>query len=190
MRVKELSEAIENRRELLKKVPNIASILELGKIFKANGFEIRLVGGVVRDLLLGKTPKDVDLATTATPDQMIALARTNNLRYIETGLQHGTLTFVVDGEPYEITTLRVDKETDGRHATVEYTTDWHTDAERRDLTYNAFSLDLNGNLYDYFNGLKDLKNKTTRFVGDPNKRIQEDYIRILRYFRMSQKFLD
>lgn len=155
----------------------------LGDVFKKHGFEIRVVGGAVRDAVLGKEPKDIDLATNATPDEMLKIARIENIRYIPTGLQHGTVTFVVNNEPYEITTLRVDKDTDGRHATVAWTRSFKEDARRRDLTFNALSVDMNGNLYDYFGGVEDLKNGRVEFVGNAKQRIEEDYLRILRYFR-------
>lgn len=162
-------------------------ISRLGKLFSSHDEEIRIVGGAVRDALLGKTPKDIDLATTATPDKMLEIAEDNDIRVIETGLQHGTVTFVINGEPYEITTLRVDTDTDGRHATVDWTKSFKEDARRRDLTYNAMSVDMNGKLHDYFGGLKDLRSNSTNFVGDSNQRIQEDYLRILRYFRFLAK---
>ena len=158
-------------------------VKSLGDIFAKHGHEIRIVGGAVRDAVLGKEPKDIDLATTATPEEMLQVAKAHNLKYIETGLQHGTITVVVNGEPYEITTLRVDVETDGRHAEVEWTTSFEKDAERRDLTFNAMSVDMNGVLHDYFGGVKDLKAGKASFVGNAETRIQEDYLRILRYFR-------
>ena len=161
------------------------SLLKLEKLFADNGYNLRLVGGVVRDLLLGKAPKDVDLATECTPDDMIRLFDSQGIRYIPTGLEHGTVTVHVEntGTDYEITTLRVDRETDGRHALVNFTTDWRLDAERRDLTINAMSLDFNGTLYDYFEGQRHLAEKRVLFVGDATSRIKEDYLRILRYFR-------
>lgn len=181
MRYFELYE--EKNVKLLNMVPNIHDLQSLGNIFKKYNKELRLVGGVVRDLLQNKKPKDVDLATTATPDDMIKIAEENNIKYIPTGLQHGTITYVINSEPYEITTLRIDKETDGRHAEIEFTTDWQQDAERRDLTFNAISMGLDGEIYDYFDGIIDLKNGRAKFVGDSDKRITEDYLRILRYFR-------
>lgn len=158
-------------------------LLKLGQIYRSAGKDLRIVGGAVRDLILGKEPKDIDLASDATPDETLALMKNNGIKVIETGLQHGTITAVIGGEDYEITTLRIDAETDGRHARVEFTRDWRQDAERRDLTFNAMSLDLDGNLYDYFGGLEDLKNGTAKFVGSAETRMQEDYLRILRYFR-------
>ena len=158
-------------------------LLLLESVFRKNGYGFRLVGGVVRDLLLEKTPKDVDIATECTPDSMIKLFEANGIRYIPTGLQHGTVTAHLNHRDYEVTTLRIDRVTDGRHAQVEFTEDWREDAERRDLTINAMSLDLQGNLYDYFSGQQHLAEKRVVFVGDARKRICEDFLRILRYFR-------
>ena len=151
--------------------------------FQEHGFDIRIVGGAVRDILLGIQPKDVDIGTNATPQEMIELFQKHKIHYIETGLQHGTLTAHVNKRDFEVTTLRIDTETDGRHAKVQFTHDWKLDAERRDLTFNAMSVGLDGSLYDYFGGRKDLFERRVRFVGDPRLRIQEDYLRILRYFR-------
>lgn len=151
--------------------------------FEQQGYDIRIVGGAVRDILLGIKPKDVDLGTNATPSEMIELFKKNNIHYIETGLQHGTLTVHVNKRDFEVTTLRIDAETDGRHAKVRFTHDWKLDAERRDLTFNAMSVGLDGTLYDYFGGREDLSKRRVKFVGDPRSRIQEDYLRILRYFR-------
>jgi len=160
-----------------------SSIKKLDKVFKSNKHELRIVGGAVRDLALDKTPKDIDLATDATPDEMIAILDKANIKYKPTGLEHGTITAILDNEPFEITTLRADKETDGRHAEVEFVRSWEEDAKRRDLTYNAMSMDMEGNVFDYFNGMDDLQDKVSNFVGDAEERIQEDYLRILRYFR-------
>jgi tRNA nucleotidyltransferase/poly(A) polymerase len=146
-----------------------------------------LVGGCVRDALLGKKPKDVDLCTNLSPDAMIALGEKYGVKTVPTGLEHGTVSFLVNGEMYEITTLRVDTETDGRHAKVAFTNDWREDSARRDLSFNSIMMDLNGNIYDYHNGVQDLKNGVTRFVGHADARMQEDYLRILRFFRMRQK---
>ena len=160
-----------------------SSIKKLDKVFKSNKHELRIVGGAVRDLALDKTPKDIDLATDATPDEMIAILDKANIKYKPTGLEHGTITAILDNEPFEITTLRADTETDGRHAEVEFVRSWEEDAKRRDLTYNAMSMDMEGNVFDYFNGMDDLQDKVSNFVGDAEERIQEDYLRILRYFR-------
>uniref|UniRef100_A0A8C4QWN5 tRNA nucleotidyl transferase, CCA-adding, 1 n=1 Tax=Eptatretus burgeri TaxID=7764 RepID=A0A8C4QWN5_EPTBU len=157
---------------------------QIAELFSKHHYELRIAGGAVRDLLSGKQPQDVDFATTASPQQMKEMLSSANIRMINAiGEKHGTITARVCEQNFEITTLRVDVLTDGRHAKVEFTKDWAMDAERRDLTINSMFLDLDGNLYDYFNGLQDLQNKRVRFVGDPEKRIQEDYLRILRYFR-------
>ena len=158
-------------------------IKKLDKVFKGNNYELRIVGGAVRDLALDKTPKDIDLATDATPDEMMAILDKAGIRHIPSGLDHGTITAILDKEPYEITTLRADTETDGRHAEVEFVKSWEEDAKRRDLTYNAMSMDMEGNLFDYFGGMDDLQDKVSKFVGDAEERIKEDYLRILRYFR-------
>lgn len=158
-------------------------LLFLESIFRENGYAFRLVGGVVRDLLLDKIPKDIDIATECKPDEMIKLFKKYKVYYIPTGLQHGTITAHINSRDYEVTTLRIDRLTDGRHAEVEFTEDWREDAERRDLTINAMSLDLQGNLYDYFNGQQHLAERKVVFVGDAHTRICEDFLRILRYFR-------
>ena len=163
------------------------SLKRLGRTFSSAGHELRLVGGVVRDLALKKFPKDIDLATDATPDDMIKVFDKSNIKYKPTGIEHGTITAIIDKIPYEITTLRADTETDGRHASVDFVKDWKKDAERRDLTYNAMSLDFKGKLYDYHGGMEDLQDKVSNFVGDPDKRIKEDFLRILRYFRFQSR---
>lgn len=159
----------------------------LGQAFKDAGHEIRLVGGAVRDFLQGQMPDDLDFCTDATPVEMMAIAVNNDMRLEPTGLQHGTVTFIINHEPFEVTTLRIDTDTDGRHADVEFTRDFRKDAERRDLTINAMSMDFDGVVYDYFNGQEDLKNGVIRFVGSAEDRIQEDYLRILRYFRFAAR---
>ena len=133
----------------------------------------------------GKLPNDLDFATTATPTEMKDLFEKENIRTINAlGEKHGTITARInDKVNYEITTLRIDKVTDGRRAEVEYTLDWKMDSNRRDLTVNSMFLDMDGNLYDFFNGQKDLEEERIAFVGSAETRIQEDYLRILRYFR-------
>lgn len=156
----------------------------LAEIFGKHQYELRIAGGAVRDLLSGKRPEDVDFATTATPDEMKQMFQKAGIRMINNkGEKHGTITARLHNENFEVTTLRVDVQTDGRHAEVEFTTDWQKDAERRDLTINSMFLGLDGKLYDYFKGYEDLKNRKVRFVGSAEQRIQEDYLRILRYFR-------
>ncbi|XP_044744555.1 CCA tRNA nucleotidyltransferase 1, mitochondrial isoform X2 [Coccinella septempunctata] len=154
-------------------------------LFKEYGYEIRMAGGAVRDLLMGIKPKDVDFATVATPDQMKEMFTTENIRMINMkGEKHGTITpRINDKENFEITTLRIDVVTDGRHAEVQYTTDWLLDAFRRDLTINSMFLGVDGTVFDYFFGYEDIKKNRVAFVGDATTRIREDYLRILRYFR-------
>ncbi|RZF47381.1 hypothetical protein LSTR_LSTR009120 [Laodelphax striatellus] len=157
---------------------------QLFTIFKTHDYELRIAGGAVRDILLKKKPKDVDFATTATPDEMKAMFQKLEVRTINNkGESHGTVTARIDSENFEITTLRIDVVTDGRHAEVQFTTDWERDAGRRDLTVNSMFLDQDGKLYDYFNGYQDLMDRRVVFVGNTEQRIQEDYLRILRYFR-------
>lgn len=161
--------------------PQLTTVLQ---VFDKYKYEIRLCGGAVRDILLGKTPTDLDFATTATPDEMTEMLEKENIRLVNKGgLKHGTVTPHVDGISFEITTLRIDYITDGRHALVKYTKDWKLDAERRDLTVNSMFLGMDGTVYDYFNGYEDLKKCYIKFVGNAEKRITEDYLRILRYFR-------
>ncbi|XP_058487507.1 CCA tRNA nucleotidyltransferase 1, mitochondrial isoform X1 [Solea solea] len=156
----------------------------LVEVFGKHKHELRIAGGAVRDLLSGKRPEDVDFATTATPEEMKHMFKAAGIRMINNkGEKHGTITARLHDENFEVTTLRVDVQTDGRHAEVEFTTDWLKDAERRDLTINSMFLGLDGTLYDYFKGYEDLQNHKVRFVGSPEQRIQEDYLRILRYFR-------
>uniref|UniRef100_A0A5F9DVU9 CCA tRNA nucleotidyltransferase 1, mitochondrial n=1 Tax=Oryctolagus cuniculus TaxID=9986 RepID=A0A5F9DVU9_RABIT len=156
----------------------------LTELFVRENHELRIAGGAVRDLLAGVKPQDVDFATTATPAQMKQMFQAAGVRMINNkGEKHGTVTARLHEENFEITTLRIDVTTDGRHAEVEFTTDWQKDAERRDLTINSMFLGFDGTLFDYFNGYEDLKNKKVRFVGQAKQRIQEDYLRILRYFR-------
>ncbi len=159
------------------------AVLALDKATRNAGFEIRIVGGAVRDLVQGKDPKDIDMATDATPQKMMEILDAVGIRHEPTGLQHGTITAIIDGEPIEITTLRIDTNQDGRHADVQFTNDWRKDAERRDLTFNAMSMEMDGTLHDYFDGVDDLNNGHAKFVGNPDERMKEDYLRILRFFR-------
>ncbi|XP_061779901.1 CCA tRNA nucleotidyltransferase 1, mitochondrial isoform X1 [Nerophis lumbriciformis] len=161
---------------------------ELAEIFKKHQYELRIAGGAVRDLLSGKRPDDVDFATTATPEEMKRMFQAAGIRMINNkGEKHGTITARLHNENFEVTTLRVDVQTDGRHAEVQFTTDWQKDSERRDLTINSMFLGLDGTLYDYFEGYDDLQKRKVRFVGSAEQRIQEDYLRILRYFRFYGK---
>jgi len=149
----------------------------------------RYVGGAVRDDLLGLPVSDIDLATRIAPQEVIERLEKAKIKAVPTGIDHGTITAVSDGHPFEITTLRRDVSTDGRRATVAFTDDWQEDAARRDFTINALSADpLTGELFDYFGGLADLENRHIRFIGDPLQRIAEDHLRILRFFRFHARF--
>lgn len=147
------------------------------------GGEARVVGGAVRDFLRGVTSGDVDIASTLTPAQNLALAAQLGFKAIPTGIAHGTVTVVLPSRVVEVTTLRRDVETDGRHAVVEFTDCFEEDAARRDFTMNALSMDGQGTIHDYFGGKTDIANRTVRFIGDATTRIEEDGLRMLRYFR-------
>jgi tRNA nucleotidyltransferase (CCA-adding enzyme) len=159
------------------------SLEKLATLYANEGHQLVFVGGCVRDSILGIPYKDIDLATSATPEEQVDLFEKNGIRWVGTGLKHGTITVVSEGDVYEITTFRTDVETNGRHAVVAYTRDLMTDLERRDLTINAIAMRFDGEIIDPFSGGDDVKAGLVRFVGDPDKRIKEDYLRILRYFR-------
>ena len=150
--------------------------------FSSNS-EIRYVGGCVRKIIQKENVDDIDLATNLNPQQVCEALKNDNLNFYETGIEHGTITAVIDEYRFEITSLREDVETDGRHAEVKFSTDWKKDASRRDFTINAIYSDAKGNLFDPFNGKQDLENGLVKFIGNPEKRIKEDYLRILRYLR-------
>jgi poly(A) polymerase len=152
------------------------------KLMEALG-EARVVGGAIRNALLGKRVSDVDIATPLTPDMVGTLLVAAGIAFVPTGIEHGTLTAIVDGKPFEVTTLRRDVTTDGRHAVVAFTDDWRLDAQRRDFTMNALYAAADGEIFDYVGGIEDLKAGRVRFVGDAVRRIREDYLRILRLFR-------
>lgn len=154
----------------------------------ARGFAARAVGGAVRNALLGLPVTDVDIATTARPDDVIAAAEAAGLKAIPTGIAHGTVTVVAGGRPYEVTTLRKDVETHGRHATVTFTDDWTADARRRDFTLNALYCDTGGEVFDPLSGYADLTARRVRFIGEAAERIREDYLRILRFFRFNAEY--
>ncbi|MGQ0672524.1 MAG: CCA tRNA nucleotidyltransferase [Hyphomicrobium sp.] len=156
----------------------------------AGGFEARAVGGAVRNTLMGRPVKDVDLATPARPEDVIRLAEAAGLRAIATGLQHGTVTVVARHTPFEVTTLRRDVETFGRHATVAFTDDWAADARRRDFTINALYCTSDGTLHDPLGGIDDVALRRVRFIGDAADRIREDFLRILRFFRFTAEYSD
>src|SRR5262249_331048 len=151
----------------------------------SDGAETRAVGGAVRNALLGEKVKEIDLATTARPEQVIALAKKAGLKPVPTGIEHGTVTVIADGVPFEVTTLRSDVETFGRHATVAFTKDWKEDARRRDFTLNALYAGIEGRVCDPVEGYADLLEGRVRFIGDAEARIKEDYLRILRFFRFN-----
>jgi poly(A) polymerase len=146
--------------------------------------EARVVGGAVRNALLKIPTGDIDIATTAAPAEVIRRAKAAGIKSVPTGIDHGTVTLVVDGHPFEVTTLREDTETFGRKATVRFGRDWVRDAERRDFTINGLSVDADGVVHDHVGGLDDIVAKRVRFIGDPSARIAEDYLRILRFFRI------
>jgi poly(A) polymerase len=167
----------------LPNVPGLAAV-----IAALNG-QVRLVGGVVRDTLAGVATKDIDLATPLAPEAVMTALKAAGLKAVPTGLAHGTVTAVAEGRPFEITTLRRDVATDGRHAEVAFTDDWREDAARRDFTINALYADpVTGEVFDYFGGLADLEAGIVRFIGAPLQRIAEDHLRILRFFRFHARF--
>ena len=166
--------------------PRAAGADDIDRVFDAlesAGASVRFVGGCVRDTLAGWPAEDTDLATDALPQLVIELLDRAGIKTVPTGLAHGTLTAIAGGRAFEITTLRRDVSTDGRRATVAYTTDWAEDAARRDLTMNALSADRDGNVHDYVGGLEDLETGRVRFIGNAADRIAEDHLRILRFFR-------
>ena len=152
-------------------------------VLDRDGEEARVVGGAVRNALLNEPIGEIDIATTAVPEEVVRRLERDGFKAVPTGIEHGTMTAVIDGRPFEVTTLRQDVETFGRHAKVAFGRDWRADAERRDFTINALSATRAGVVYDYVGGLDDLQARRVRFIGDPNKRIAEDYLRILRFFR-------
>lgn len=165
--------------------PNIKRVMTaLG----APEVDVRVVGGCVRDALVGRAGGDIDIATPESPDVVQHRLQAAGLKSIPTGIAHGTITALANGQPFEVTSLRRDTACDGRHATVEFTTDWREDASRRDFTINAMSLSPDGKLFDYFDGAADLEAGRIRFVGAARDRIQEDYLRVLRLFRFYARF--
>lgn len=159
---------------------------ELGRlldVLDCDGEEGRAVGGAVRNALIDVPIHEIDVATTAVPDEVVRRAQAAGFKPVPTGIEHGTVTIVIDKHPFEVTTLRTDVETDGRHAKVVFGRDWREDALRRDFTMNALSAGRDGTVYDYTGGLDDLAVRRVRFIGDPAQRIAEDYLRILRFFR-------
>ena len=158
------------------------------QLLNADGEEARVVGGAVRNALLGLVPGDIDIATTALPHEVMRRAKAAGIKAVPTGIDHGTVTLVIDGQPYEVTTLREDTETFGRKAKVAFGRDWVKDAERRDFTMNGLSVDADGVVHDYVGGIADAAARRVRFIGDPDQRIAEDFLRILRFFRIHAAF--
>ncbi len=152
-------------------------------LLNGHGGEARIAGGAVRNTLIGETVNDIDIATTCLPEEVMRRAETAGFKPVPTGIEHGTVTVVADGQPFEVTTLRQDVETHGRHATVQFGRDWRADAERRDFTMNGLYAEADGTVIDLVGGIGDIENRVLRFIGDPETRIQEDYLRILRFFR-------
>src|SRR6476646_9400 len=158
-----------------------ARVLEL---LSGNGEQARVVGGAVRNALLKIPIGDIDIATTALPEEVIRRADAAGIKSVPTGIEHGTVTLVLDKHPFEVTTLREDTETFGRKAKVAFGRVWVRDAERRDFTINGLSVDAAGRVHDYVGGLADITERRVRFIGNPAERITEDYLRILRFFRI------
>ena len=175
----------QNLKEITKLTP-------VNKIFEAiNTYseisEVRYVGGCIRKVLKKETVDDIDLATNLEPKEVCEALKKNEINFYESGIEHGTITALIDKEKYEITSLRKDVVTDGRHAKVKFSLDWKEDAARRDFSINSIYSDSKGNLFDPHNGKKDLEDGYVNFIGDAESRIKEDYLRILRYVRFFSK---
>ena len=164
--------------------------IKLCKLLIDAGGEARFIGGCVRDILINKAPTDIDLATNLNPEIVQDILEKNKIKYFSIGKEFGTIAALLNKQQIEITTLRKDLSSDGRYSVVEFTDDWKEDAQRRDFTINALSADIEGNVYDYFAGIDDLKQRAVKFIGNPEERIQEDYLRILRFFRFSAHLSD
>ena len=157
-------------------------------LLNGDGEEARVIGGAVRNALLKIPLGDIDIATTALPDEVVRRAKAAGIKTVPTGIDHGTVTLVVEAQPFEVTTLREDTETFGRKAKVAFGRDWVRDAERRDFTINGLSVDADGVVHDHVGGLEDIAARRVRFIGDPNSRIAEDYLRVLRFFRIHASY--
>ena len=169
-----------NLNLISKKIVELSINTPVKKIFNTiNNFspsaEIRYVGGCIRKIIKEEQVDDIDLATNLNPNQVCDALKSNNINFYETGIEHGTITAVIEDYTFEITSLREDIKSDGRHAEVKFTTDWKKDASRRDFTINSIYSDLDGNLFDPFNGKNDLEKGVVKFIGDPEQRIKEDY---------------
>jgi poly(A) polymerase len=165
-----------------------ASVTRVLELLNGNGEEARVVGGAVRNALLDLPIGDIDIATTALPEEVIRRAKAAGIKSVPTGIEHGTVTLVIDARPFEVTTLREDTETFGRKAKVAFGRDWVGDAHRRDFTINALSVGADGVVHDYVGGLDDIAARRVRFIGDAEQRIAEDYLRVLRFFRIHAAF--
>ena len=177
-----------NLDQVSQKLLQITKEKSVKKIFNAiNSYsedsEIRYVGGCVRKVIKKEIIDDIDLATNLNPKEVCEALRKNQINYYKSGINHGTITAILNEKKFEITTLRKDISTDGRHALVEFSLDWKEDASRRDFTINSIYVDGEGNIFDPYNGKKDLEEGSIRFIGNAESRIKEDYLRILRYFR-------
>ena len=173
----------------LKKLISQNEIKNLFQIFSDNlENKLYLVGGCVRNALAGINITDIDFATACTPEKIIDILNKSKIKYYDVGLKFGTVTAILNDQTFEITTFRKDQETDGRHAIVEFTSEIEIDAARRDFTINAIYLDEDLNIYDFYNGVEDLQNKSLKFIGQSDVRIKEDYLRILRFFRFYNEF--
>ena len=175
-----------NQKELsFQKIKNSTKILKIFQSISSHNewSEVRYVGGCVRKILNNENYDDIDLATNLDPQQIKECLNANNIKFFETGIKHGTITATIEKQNFEITSLRKDIATDGRHAEVLFTKDWNEDSSRRDFTINSIYADIDGNIFDPNDGANDLKNGIVRFIGNPEKRIKEDYLRILRYLR-------
>ena len=166
----------------LRKETEVKKIFQLIEGF-SNTSEIRYVGGCVRKVINEEVVDDIDLAVNLNPNEISKIFEKNNIKFYETGIDHGTITALINNKKFEITSLRRDVLTDGRHAKIEFLNDWYEDAYRRDFTINSIYADIDGNLFDPFDGKKDLENGEIKFIGEADKRIKEDYLRILRYVR-------
>ena len=173
-----VAESIKN----LSKTTSVKKIFESINKFSSDS-EIRYVGGCIRKIIQKELVDDIDLATNLNPQQVCEALKNENINYHETGIKHGTITAVIENDNFEITSLREDIETDGRHAEVKFSKDWKKDASRRDFTINSIYSDIEGNIFDPFNGKDDLEKGIVKFIGEPELRIKEDYLRILRYLR-------
>lgn len=177
----------DNYLDVSKLIKN-KKVLKLFTIVEQNGGVLRFVGGAVRDALKGIEADDLDLATDLSPDELVEICEENGIKTVPIGIKFGTVGVVLDDTVVEVTSLRRDVKTDGRHAEVEFTDNWEEDASRRDLTINAVYADEKGNVFDYYNGIGDLEAGIVRFIGKAGQRIKEDYLRILRFFRFYSLF--